>query len=94
MSNPCHAKIVATRGRVSIPGMTPSTSTARRLALVWGARIVLSPDVPGMDRLTRLVIDTAERLGYARAGQALVMAAGMPFGISGTAHLLRIEQVD
>lgn len=82
------------RPHASIPGMTQSASTARRLAMVWGAHTALSPVVPDMDRMTRLAIDTAKRLGNARAGQTLVMAADMPFGTSASTHLLRIVQVD
>jgi len=44
--------------------------------------------------MTRLAIDTAKRLEYARTGQTLVIAAGMPFGTSGSTNLLRIAQVD
>lgn len=82
------------RPRASILGITPSASTARRLTLVWGVQPVLSPDVPDVDRMTRLAIDTAKRLEYARTGQTLVIAAGMPFGTSGSTNLLRIAQVD
>ncbi|MDZ4188184.1 MAG: pyruvate kinase alpha/beta domain-containing protein [Hydrogenophaga sp.] len=75
----------------SIPGITPNASTARRLALVWDVQPVLSPVV---DRMTRLAIDTTKRLGCARTGQTLVIAAGMPFGTSGSTNLLRIAEVD
>lgn len=67
---------------------------ARRLALGWGVQPLLSPDVLDVDRMTRLVIATAKRLKYARTGQTLVIAAGMPIGTSGSTNLLRIAQVD
>ena len=44
------------------------------------------------------MVDTACRIalrdGFAVDGQALVIAAGMPFGIAGTTNLLRIAYVD
>jgi pyruvate kinase len=55
---------------------------------------VLSPDVPDVDRMTRLAVDTAKRLGFAEPGQTLVIAAGLPFGTPGSTNLLRIAQVD
>ncbi len=82
------------RPRASILGITPRASTARRLALVWGVQPVLSPDVPDVDRMTRLAVDTAKTLGFAVPGQTLVIAAGVPFGTPGSTNLLRIAQVD
>lgn len=82
------------RPRASILGITPRASTARRLALVWGVQPVLSTDVPDVDRMTRLAVDTAKTLGFAVPGQTLVIAAGVPFGTPGSTNLLRIAQVD
>lgn len=82
------------RPRASILGITPRVSTARRLALVWGVQPVLSPDVPDVDRMTKLAIHTAKSLGFAVPGQTLVIAAGVPFGTPGSTNLLRIAQVD
>lgn len=82
------------RPRASILGITPRASTARRLTLVWGVMPVRSPDVPDVDRMTRLAVDTARRLGFAEPGQTLVIAAGLPFGTPGSTNLLRIAQVD
>lgn len=82
------------RPRASILGITPEARTARRLSLVWGVQPVLSPDVPDVDRMTRLAVDTAKALGFAVPGQTLVIAAGVPFGTPGSTNLLRIAQVD
>ena len=72
----------------------PCGQPARRLALVWGVQPVLSTDVPDVDRMTRLAVDTAKTLGFAVPGQTLVIAAGVPFGTPGSTNLLRIAQVD
>ena len=73
--------------------MTPSRSTARRLALVWGVTPVLCKDVMNVSDMTELAVDTAVKLGFAQPGQTLVIAAGMPFGTAGTTNLLRIAQI-
>ena len=44
--------------------------------------------------ITELAVATASKLGFARAGETIVIAAGMPFGAPGTTNLLRIAQVD
>ena len=81
------------RPRAAIIGMTPRRATARRLALVWGVNPVLCHDVMKVTEMTELAVATALNLGFANAGQTLVIAAGMPFGAPGTTNLLRIAQV-
>lgn len=82
------------RPRARILGMTPQVRTARRLALVWGVHPVLCEDVASVDEMTALALRTAVQRRFARPGQTLVIAAGMPFGSPGTTNLLRIAQVE
>jgi pyruvate kinase len=82
------------RPRATIIGMTPRRATARRLALVWGVNPVLCHDVMNVTEMTEVAVATASTLGFARPGQTIVIAAGMPFGAPGTTNLLRIAQVD
>jgi pyruvate kinase len=81
------------RPRASIIGMTPTRSTARRLTLVWGVHPVLCHDVMDVAEMTEVAVQTALQRGFAKAGQTIVIAAGMPFGTAGTTNLLRIAQV-
>lgn len=74
--------------------MTPRLATARRLAIVWGINRVLCHDVMKVTEMTELAVATASKLGFAEAGQTVVIAAGMPFVAPGTTNLLRIAQVD
>ncbi len=87
-------RIARERPRAPIIGMTPRRATARRLALVWGVRPVLCHDVMSVDEMTEVAVQTAVRQQIAGPGQTLVIAAGVPFGASGTTNLLRIAQVD
>jgi pyruvate kinase len=82
------------RPRAPIIGMTPSRETARRLALAWGVNPVVCNDVSSVADMTELAIETAVKLQFAQPGQTIVIAAGMPFGTSGTTNLLRIAQID
>ena len=82
------------RPRATIIGMTPRRATARRLALVWGVNPVLCHDVMKVTEMTEVAVATASSLGFAEAGQTIVIAAGMPFGTPGTTNLLRIAQID
>ena len=75
-------------------GMTPSLATARRLALVWGVHAVVRDEVSDAAAMSELACRTAVAEGHGHRGQTVVIAAGMPFGTSGTTNLLRIAQID
>ena len=64
------------------------------LALVWGVNPVVCDDVMTVAAMTDLAVATASKLQFASRGQTIVIAAGMPFGTSGTTNLLRIAQID
>ncbi len=81
------------RPRARILGMTPSPATARRLTLAWGVYPVLCQDVVNVDEMTGVALQTAVTQQFAQLGQTIVVAAGMPFGASGSTNLLRIAQV-
>jgi len=81
------------RPRAPIIGMTPKRETARRLALVWGVHPVVCEDVMNVTPMTQLAVKTAAKQQLASSGQTIVIAAGMPFGTSGTTNLLRIAQI-
>jgi pyruvate kinase len=44
--------------------------------------------------MTEVAVETVRKRGFARPGQTIVIAAGMPFGSSGTTNLLHIARVD
>lgn len=78
------------RPETPILALTPSVVTARRLALCWGAHAVTVEHVETVDDMVEVARQVALREGFARSGQALVIAAGMPFGQSGTTNLVRV----
>jgi pyruvate kinase len=89
----------AARERPNAPilSLTPFVSTARYLALAWGVHAV-TVDVAGEDAELMQVINTAKdiavRENFVSPGQAVVIAAGLPFGTSGTTNLLHIAWVE
>ena len=81
------------RPEAPILSLTPSPRTAARLCLVWGLHSVQSGEVMDVNSMTDLACDAALREGFAAPGDYVVIAAGVPFGISGTTNLLRIARV-
>src|SRR5215470_50538 len=89
------SSIRASRERPEAPllSLTPKISTARRLALVWGVHSVLVPDIANVDMMADLACKTALHEGFAKPGDQIVIAAGVPFGRAGTTNMLRLATV-
>jgi pyruvate kinase len=90
-----HTSLRAARERPEAPilSMTPSIGTARRLALVWGVHSVLTQEVDDVPQMVEYAIQTVKREEFAKPGDTILIAAGMPFGTPGTTNLFRIAQV-
>jgi len=86
-------KVAAKRPRVPILGITTEPATYRQLALVWGVVPVLVDHVPGYDAMLEVVRDLILRRGYARAGDRIVMTAGVPWEVAGSTNLIKVEVV-
>src|SRR6266850_1679823 len=78
---------------VPILAVTTQAATYRQLTLVWGVTPVLVDRVPGYDAMLAVVRDLILKRGYARAGDRIVMTAGLPWEVSGTTNLLKVEVV-
>ena len=85
----------AARERPAVPilALTPFLETARRLALVWGVHPVPVRDVADEHEMVEVACEAAVREGAARPGDRLVIAAGVPFGASGTTNMIRVAEV-
>ncbi len=85
----------AARERPAVPilGLTPSMTTARRLAMVWGVHAVLLADVRDVGEMIERASRTALTEGFARPGDDVVIVAGLPFGHSGSTNLLHVARL-
>ena len=75
-----------------VVALTHNDETRRRLSLVWGVR-ALPMDEFGDDAeaAVQAIKSRLETLGVVRAGDCLVLTAGLPFGDRRTTNTLRIE---
>jgi pyruvate kinase len=86
-------KVAALRPPVPILAVTTEPATYRQLALVWGVAPVLVDLVPSYEAMLPVVRDAILRRGLARAGDRIVVTAGLPWDVSGTTNLLKVEEV-
>ena len=74
--------------------LTSNLSTARRLAVLWGAHCVHTSDVKSFGDMVQKAARIAHREQIAEPGQRVVVTAGVPFGTPGATNVLRIAWVD
>ncbi len=78
------------RPEAPIIALTPSVETARRLSLAWGLHCVLTDDAHDLDDVVERAAHIAESEGFAKAGERIVITAGVPLGTPGATNLLRV----
>ncbi len=86
-------KVAAFRPPVPILAVTTAPLTYRQLALVWGTVPVLVDRVPGYDAMLEVVRDQIVKRGFAKPGDRIVMTAGVPWEVSGSTNLIKVEEV-
>ena len=85
----------AARQRPAAPilSLTPQLSTARRLALLWGAHAVTIDQVHDVSDMIKWANRIAVIEGFAGRGHDVVIVAGLPFGEPGTTNLLHVSKI-
>jgi pyruvate kinase len=87
-------RVAHERPRAPILSMSPIRETARRLSLVWGVHSIQAADVTTTEEMVMHSLETSKRSGFGEPGQALLIVAGTPFGVSGSTNLLRIAWIE
>ncbi len=86
----------AVRHRPATPvlALTPVPETARRLALAWGLRCVLTDDPRDLDDMVERACGIARDWGFAAPGERVIISAGVPLGTPGATNLLRVAFIE
>jgi pyruvate kinase len=81
------------RPKPPIVAISPNLSTGRRLSLVWGVHCVVAQDARDQDDMVERACRIAFRDGFAKAGQRVIIVAGVPLGTPGATNMLRLAFV-
>ncbi len=83
------------RERPSVPllVLTPRAATARRLGLLWGAHAVRTRDVHSFEEMVAKAKRMVLRHGLGRAGDRVIIMAGVPFGTPGSTNVLHVVRL-
>ncbi|KQT85823.1 pyruvate kinase [Aurantimonas sp. Leaf443] len=81
------------RPQIPILALTPVVRTARRLSLVWGLHCVVTEDAQNLDDMVDRACRISVQENYARAGERLIVTAGVPLRTPGATNMLRIAYI-
>jgi pyruvate kinase len=81
------------RTKPPIVALSPSIHTGRRLSLVWGVHCVTTEDAHDQDDMVERACRIAFREGFAKAGERVIIVAGVPLGTPGATNMLRLAFV-
>jgi pyruvate kinase len=73
--------------------ISPMVSTGRKLSLVWGVHCVVAEDARDQDDMVERACQIAFREGFAKAGQRIIIVAGVPLGTPGATNMMRVAYV-
>ncbi|MDE2748699.1 MAG: pyruvate kinase [Chloroflexota bacterium] len=93
MSGNTTRRVAKERPGTPILCMTPSTTTQRRMALVWGVTSLQVQEFTTIDEMISIIVRTAHEKRLVERGDRLVIIAGVPFGIDAQTNLVKIHTV-
>jgi len=87
-------RVARERPGLPVIGLSPVVATGRKLALVWGVHCVLTSDPENQAAMVRKACRIAFEEGFAKAGEGVIITAGVPLGSPGTTNMVRIAHID
>ena len=86
-------RVARERPAVPLLVLTPALKTARRLGLLWGAHAVRTRDVASFEEMLGKSKRMALRHGLAKAGDRIIVTAGVPFGTPGSTNVVHVARL-
>lgn len=81
------------RPKCPVIGCTVTEKVYHQLNQVWGVSPILLNKVDNTEKLFADAISAASEKGYVKAGDIVVLTAGLPLGIAGNTNMLKVVEV-
>lgn len=81
------------RPKSQIIAVTTQERTMRQLALVWGVTPVFGQEATSTDELLQTALKGGKASGLVKAGDLVVITAGIPLGRSGSTNLVKVDTI-
>ena len=86
-------RVARERPKSPIVAISPNLSTGRKLSLVWGIHCIVAEDAHDQEDMVDRACRLAFRDGFSKAGQRIIVVAGVPLGTPGATNMVRISFV-
>ena len=86
-------RVARERPKSPIVALSPNVNTGRKLSLVWGVHCVVTEDAHDLDDMVNRASRIAFKEGFAKAGERVIVVAGVPLGTPGATNMLRLAFV-
>ncbi|HTV35997.1 MAG TPA: pyruvate kinase [Xanthobacteraceae bacterium] len=86
-------RVARERPQCPIVALSPIITTGRKLSVVWGIHGVIAEDARDQDDMVERACRLAFKEGFAKAGQRIIIVAGLPLGTPGATNMVRIAFV-
>jgi pyruvate kinase len=81
------------RPKPPIVAISPIVAAGRKLSLAWGIHSVIAEDARNQDDMVERACQIAFKGGFAKAGQRIIVVAGLPLGTPGATNMIRVAFV-
>jgi pyruvate kinase len=86
-------RVARERPQCPIIAISPIIAAGRKLCVVWGIHTVIAEDAHDQDDMVERACRLALKEGFAKAGQRIIIVAGVPLGTPGATNMMRIAFV-
>jgi len=86
-------RVARERPKPPIVAISPMVASGRKLSLVWGVHCVVAEDARDQDDMVERACRIAVQDGFAKAGQRVIVVAGVPLGTPGATNMMRVAFV-
>jgi pyruvate kinase len=86
-------RVARERPKPPVVAITPNIAAGRKLSVAWGVHCVVAEDAKDLDDMVDRAGRIAFRDGFAKAGQRVIIVAGVPLGTPGATNMVRIAYV-
>ena len=81
------------RPKCPIVAISPMEGAGRKLSVVWGVHCVIDEDAKDQDDMVERACRIAFKERFAKAGERIIIVAGVPLGTPGATNFMRIAYV-
>jgi pyruvate kinase len=86
-------RVARERPKCPIVAISPIDAAGRKLSVVWGIHCVIDEDARDQNDMVERACHIAIRERFAKAGQRIIVVAGLPLGTPGATNFMRIAYV-